>query len=44
VERGRSAHTNNKVYKYKVYGFLQAFFVSKEAPTAEGRKEKETLK
>jgi hypothetical protein len=27
-----------------VYGFLQAFFISKETPTAERRKEKETLK
>jgi hypothetical protein len=27
-----------------VYSFLQAFFISKETPTAEGRKEKETPK
>jgi hypothetical protein len=27
-----------------MYGFLQAFFISKETPTAEWRKEKETLK
>ena len=39
-----NSYKNNKNTKYKVYGFLQAFFVSKETPTAEGRKEKETLK
>jgi hypothetical protein len=27
-----------------LYGFLQAFFISKETPTAEWRKVKETLK
>ncbi len=34
---------HKKKFRNHLYGFLQAFFISKETPTAERRQEKETL-